>query len=404
MSGPLRVTKGRGTGLNSAAVFEAKQTREEIYQPILGSGEGRMRIAIDASSSAVANRTGVAKYILRLIEYLERQPDDNEYLVYYRLSRWKKRQFFYHPLRETTKVKLLQEPFCVGRGIDVFHGPDARLPGLRRPKLVATVHDVFSLVSDEFAKDEFRKKKIARYRTVAERADRIICVSENTRRDFLRFFSFAEARTCVIGEGVDEQFFRRPKEEVERVKKKFGITSDYLLYVGALSKRKNVLRMFEAFKKAREKFDTELQFVAVGRLTYGKEEISKYIEDTVQDNEIVLTGYVPDEDVPALYSGARLFVFTTLYEGFGLPILEALACGAPVLTSNISAMPEVGGDNVIMADPRDVDDIKEKMLACLQKSCLGNAGEQETDAVGRFSWSRMARETSKTYAEVCGKT
>ncbi len=360
-----------------------------------------MKIAIDASSSAVQKKTGVAKYILRLIEYLEQQDDDNEYVVCYRLSRWKKREFFYRPRRKTTKVRLFQEPFFSCRGIDVFHGPDSRLPNIRGPKLVTTVHDVFSLFFDKYADRGFREKKIARYRDVAERADRIICVSESTRRDFLKFFPMAEPRTCIIGEGVDEQFFPRSKEEIDRIRRKYGIRCDYVLYVGALSMRKNVLRMFEAFQKVRRQWGKDLQFVAVGKLTFGRDEILNYVEHNKDDDEILLPGYVPDEDLAALYSGARLFLFTTLYEGFGLPILEALACGTPVLTSNVTSMPEVGGDAVSTADPWDVDDIKQKMLDCLgDPHSAAPRRDGTTKVPPHMSWDRMARDTIRTYAEL----
>ncbi|MBI4831263.1 MAG: glycosyltransferase, partial [Candidatus Lindowbacteria bacterium] len=231
-----------------------------------------MRIAIDASSAAIPQRTGVAKYIHRLIENLEELDEQNEYVVCYRLSRWKRQSHFYQPRKATTKVKLFQEPLGVGRNISVLHGPDARLPRLLRDvKLVVTVHDLFSLVSDEFADERFRRKKIAQYRDISRRADKIICVSESTRGDLVRFFPEAEPKTCVIYEGVDGRFYPRPDEEVKRIREKYGINSEYVLYVGALSKRKNILRMFEAFHLARRETGENLQFVAAGKLTYGKE-------------------------------------------------------------------------------------------------------------------------------------
>ncbi|NQU07474.1 MAG: glycosyltransferase family 4 protein, partial [Candidatus Abyssubacteria bacterium] len=272
-----------------------------------------MRIGIDASSMAVPQKTGVARYVLRLVERLEKLDDENEYVIYYRLSRWKRRKYFYRPTKATTRVKLFQEPFFAGRGIDVFHGPDARLPKIRgpracAPKLVATVHDLFSLVSEEFADDKFRKKKIARYKDIAERADRIVCDSESTRRDFTRFFPEAESKTCVIYPGVDDRFSPRGEAEIEGVRRKYGIGPEYILYVGSLSKRKNILRMFEAFREVRRQRGGDIQFVAAGRLTHGKEEILSYLKDNRCDGRILLPGYVPDEDLPALYSGARLFL------------------------------------------------------------------------------------------------
>ena len=365
-----------------------------------------MRIAIDASSAAVQQKTGVGKYIQRLIERLEELDDENEYVIYCRLSRWKRRRYFYRPTKATTKVKLFQEPFFTGRGIDVFHGLDARLPKIRGPrargpKLVATVHDLFSLVSEEFADDKFRRKKIARYGDIAEKADRIICDSESTRRDFTRFFPETESKTCVIYPGVDDRFSPRGEAEIEGVRRKYGIQSDYVLYVGELSKRKNILRMFEAFREVRRQRGGDIQFVAAGRLTHGKEEILSYLKDNRCDGHILLTGYVPDEDLPALYSGARLFLFTTLYEGFGLPILEALACGAPVISSNTSSSAEIGRGVAALVDPLSVEEI----AAALSRVLEGHGGVEDNEAgpdLLKRRWSDVARDVLSIYDELMG--
>lgn len=357
-----------------------------------------MRIAIDASSAAIPQKTGVAKYIQRLIEHVEALDDENEYLIYYRLSRRKRRRHFYQPQRKTTKIKLFQEPFFMGRGLDVFHGPDARLPKIRGPRLVATVHDLFSLVSEEFAEDRFRQKKISRYRDIAKRADRIICDSQSTRQDFIRFFPEAEPKTCVIHMGVDEQFFPRPEEEVERVKRKYGVQSDYILYVGELSRRKNILRMFEAFRHARDQLGENVQFVAAGKLTYGKEEILKYIRDNRCDAQILLPGYIPEEDLPALYSGARLFLFATLYEGFGLPILEALGCGTPVVTSDVSAMPEIGGGLVSEVDPYSENQISSAIGNILgERTPRMSPHDKQLEYVRSFTWEKTVRKTLEVH-------
>ncbi len=357
-----------------------------------------MRIAIDTGSLAIPHKTGVAKYVLRLIEHLEELDDGNEYLTCYRLSRWKKRKHFYRPKKASTKLKLFQEPLFTGRGIDIFHGPDARLPNIRGPKLVATLHDVFSLVSDEFADEKFRKKKIARYADIAERADRIICDSECTRRDFLRFFPEAEERTRVIYLGVDDQLYPRPPEEVERVRRKYGIGRDYIFYVGALSIRKNVLRMFEAFRRTMRQGGGDLQFVAAGRLTYGKERILDYLKESDSEDRILLPGYVPDEDLPALYSGARAFLFVTQYEGFGLPIIEAAACGVPVVTSNVSSSAEIGRGIATLVDPLSVEAISDALVSLLN----GEARVEEVSVpdLTKRTWSDVARDVLSIYDEL----
>jgi glycosyltransferase involved in cell wall biosynthesis len=358
-----------------------------------------MRIAIDASSAAILQKTGIAKYIHRLIENLEKLDNENEYVIFYRLSRWKRREFFYAPWRKTTAIRLFQEPFFAGRGIDVFHGPDARIPRIRGPKLVATVHDVFSLVSEQFADSKFREKKIAQYRDIAARADRIICDSEATRRDFVRFFPKAEPKTRVIYLGVDDQFYPRPEADVRQIKTKYGIASDYILFVGALSIRKNILRMFDAFLLARQRLGANLQFVAAGKLTYGKEQILEYVKEHCCESGILLPGYVGDEDLPALYSGARLFFFTTFYEGFGLPILEALACGAPVLTSTNSAMSEIAPGATRLADPLSTEGMAEEIVSMLSQGDAGGHKKPNIAARPAPTWKEMAERILAVYHE-----
>jgi alpha-1,3-rhamnosyl/mannosyltransferase len=358
-----------------------------------------MRIAIDASSAAASQKTGVAKYISRLIEHLEKLGDDNEYSIYYRVSRWKKRAYFYRPIKETTRVRLFQEPLISGKKIDVFHGPDARIPRLRGPKLVATVNDLFSLVTDEFADARFRRKKIARYTDIAQRADRIICISESTRRDFIRFFPASEAKTLVIPQGVDEEFYPRPQSEVDRIKTRYGIASDYILYVGSISKRKNLIRMCDAFRRVSENGRQDLSFAIAGKATYGREEIMKHVSASGCAGRIRLIGYVPDEDLPALYSGARLLLFATLYEGFGVPIIEALACGAPVVTSNVSSMNEIMPEMTCRVDPNSVAEIAEGVVATLKR------GDEAKNGLGRecvvragYTWQAVAGKTLATYS------
>lgn len=359
-----------------------------------------MKIAIDASSSAVPQKTGVAKYIQRLLENLERIDNNNEYLICYRLSRWKRREHFYKPQNRNVKVKLFQEPFFFGRGIDVFHGPDVRLPHVRGPRLIATVHDVFSLIFDEYADEEFRKKKIAAYKDVADRVDRILFDSEATRDDFIRFYPQSESKARVINLAVDDTFLPQPAEEVERVKKKYGIRSEYILYVGTISLRKNFPRMFEAFMLAQPQIPSGIQFVAAGKLTYGKDEILRYIEDNRCGSSIHLPGYIDQDDLPALYTGARMLLFTTLYEGFGMPILEALSCGIPVVTSNSSSMDEIAAQATTRVDCTDVDAIATAIVEGLNKSPQTLIPKADLDKLlSHYRWTRTAQQTLKAYVE-----
>jgi glycosyltransferase involved in cell wall biosynthesis len=263
---------------------------------------------------------------------------------------------------------------------------------------VATVHDVFSLVSDEFADERFRKKKIARYTDIAKRADIIICDSNSTRNDFLKHFPQAEPKIRVVYLGVDDKFSPQPSEEVQRVRRKYGIETDYVFYVGALSIRKNLLRMFEAFLHAREQLGGNLQFLAAGRLTYGKDQIVDFVRGRRCDGKILTPGYVAEEDLPALYSGAKAFLFATQYEGFGLPILEAAACGVPVVTSNLSSTAEIGEGIALLADPLSVEDIADALLEAIDSGSTVSGGPNAE--LPKRKWTDMAHDVLSIYDEL----
>jgi len=354
-----------------------------------------VRIAIDATSAAVPHRTGIARYIQSLIEHLKEIDQENEYWVCYRLSRLKEFRHLYRPAAKNARVRFFQEPFPPGRGIDVFHGPDARLPRLSGPRMVATVHDLLVLLSEGFAGEKFRNTKIARYRDIARRAHRIVCVSESTRRDFLRFFPEAEPRICVIPEGVDSRFSPRAAPEVSRVRKKYDMGPDYVLYVGDLSRRKNVVRMIEAFRQAMRAVGGGVQFVLAGKLCLGDEEVVECVRSNRGDDRIRFLGYVADEDLPALYSGARLFFFTTLYEGFGLPILEALACGTPVLTSNVSASAEIAAEVTRKVNPLSPEEMAAALVDLLGRSDTAADKAARQEAARRYGWRLMAERMLK---------
>lgn len=361
-----------------------------------GWGKEPVRIAIDATSAAVAHPTGIARYIHRLIEHLEQIDCENEYWLCYRLSRLRAFRRFYRPGRQNVRIRIFQEPFSPGRGMDVFHGPDARLPGFSGPRMVATVHDLLVLLSEGFAGEKFRRATVGRYRDIAGRACRIVCVSESTRRDFLRFFPEAEPRTCVIPEGVDSRFSPRAAAEVSRVRQKYDIGPDYVLYVGDLSRRKNVVRMIEAFRRAMWAFGGSLQFVLAGKLCGGDEEVVECVRSKNRgDGRIRFLGYVADEDLPALYSGARLFFFATLHEGFGLPILEALACGTSVLTSNVSASAEIAAEVTRKVNPLSLEEMAAALVDLLARPDTAEDKAARQEAASRYGWRLMAERMLK---------
>lgn len=365
-----------------------------------------MRIALDVSSAARPEATGVAMYIRRMVEAFGRVGKDHQITLVNRLSRWKNRGSIVRPPTPAIRAKWIQEPFhpFFGRKIDVFHGMDARLPGpWMKAKLVVTIHDVFSaLQSKEFATEDFRKLKAKRYQDIVDRADRIIVVSEACKKDVLKTLEPDPDRVRVVYEAAGPEFHAKPEREIEIVREAYGLDRPYLLYIGTINKRKNLPTMIQAFMRAHEKLNAAPALVIAGRIGYGGDDIRRAINDAGGADHVRLIGYVPDEDVPALFSGARGLLFATLYEGFGIPAVEAMACGCPVIGGNRGSVPEIVNDAGLLADPTDVEDIATQIrrLFCDQDlhdtlTARGLLRAQD------FSWDIAAEQCLKIYEELC---
>ncbi|MGD0089345.1 MAG: glycosyltransferase family 1 protein [Planctomycetota bacterium] len=366
-----------------------------------------MHIALDVSSAARPEATGVAMYIRRLVAAFARVGGQHGFALVRRASRLK--NIFHKPALPgpNFRHKLLcggLHPFFA-RSINVFHGLDARLPGawLKSPT-VATIHDVFSVLqSQEFATAEFREMKARRYRELVRRADRIICVSEAGRRDVLETLQPDPRKLRVVYEAGGEGFAPRPADEVQAVRAKYGLDRPYFIFVGSMNKRKNVAGMIEAFALARARTNKDLLFALAGRSGYGGAEIQAAIARSRCADALKPLGYVPDGDLAALYSGAQALLFATWYEGFGIPALEAFACGCPVLGSTTGSLPEIMGGAGLLADPQAVDSIAaqiEKLAedAALRSACI----EKGLRRAREFSWDKAARECLAIYQELSG--
>ena len=208
-----------------------------------------MRIALDCSSAATTDGTGIAVYIRNLARIYASAPPGEEYVVCWRLSRHRRRHALLADL-PTRHRRVVWQPLLgpVGGGrLDLFHGLDVRVPVLRRTPVIATVHDVFSVVSDEFAKPKFRKKKIAQYRRTIERARAIVCDSECTARDLRTHLDAPDEKLVVVPLGVSEAFTPEAAANIDRVREFVPVPELYLLFVGRMDRRKNVVRLVRAF-------------------------------------------------------------------------------------------------------------------------------------------------------------
>jgi glycosyltransferase involved in cell wall biosynthesis len=293
----------------------------------------------------------------------------------------------WHRLRLPLPVELITGP------LDLFYSPDFVLPPTRRAtRTLLTVHDLsFLHYPEAFVPTLRRYLERVVPRSVA-RADHVLADSEATRADLIAHLGTAPEKVDVLYSGVDPRFGPESKAgERERLEKRYGVGDQpYILSVGTVQPRKNYTRLIRAFASLR----AEAQLLIAG----GKGWLYEEIFAEAEEHEAVrLLGFVEDEDLPALYRNAALFAFPSLYEGFGLPVLEAMACGTPVVCSDASSLPEVAGNAALLVDPLDIDVLTEAMARVLGDADLRQAmiarGLQQA---ARFTWERAARQLLDT--------
>jgi anaerobic magnesium-protoporphyrin IX monomethyl ester cyclase len=283
--------------------------------------------------------------------------------------------------------------------LDLFHYTDHALSLFQNTqKVIITVHDIAYIRFPNLMNKsrQIYKKRILKISI--ENADIIVTDSFSTRRDIIEYYGANEKKIKVVHLGVESRF--RPISNVEEYRLKNKLPSKMILNVGTLEPRKNVVTLIRAFKKLREKGCKDHKLVIAGEKGWLYKQIFKEVEQSNLEKEIMFLGVVGDEDLPMLYNCADIFVYPSLYEGFGLPPLEAMACGIPVITSNTSSLPEVIGDAGIMVDPTDVNLLSENMYTLLKDKELWN----RMSSMGRersklFSWEKAARKILKIYED-----
>jgi glycosyltransferase involved in cell wall biosynthesis len=292
-------------------------------------------------------------------------------------------------------------PFQVARlDVDVYHSPNYILPAALRCPMVVTVHDTAFL---DASLHRLRSHLYLRTLTAiaAAKADRVICVSQHTFDDFVAHFPKAADRARLITEGVNPAFAPRDADAVAEFRNRHDLPERYILFVGTFEPRKNLSRLVSAFEKAVAATGAPDHLVLCGGSGWKNDDVFARINESPVRDRIRVLGYIDDADLAAAYSGCSVFVYPSILEGFGLPPLEAMACGAPVVTSNVSALPETVGDAALTVDPLSVDEIADGMVQVLSdeevRRRLVRAG---LDRAAALSWDSVAEQTLAVYEEV----
>ncbi|MBI4789923.1 MAG: glycosyltransferase family 4 protein [Chloroflexi bacterium] len=370
----------------------------------------QLKIGIDFTSAA-RERAGIGRYARELVRALARRDRLNEYLLFVPRDAhddllrfgWPANFSIKHaPLTERVlaalwhraRVPLPVEAF-VG-AVDVFYSPDFLLPPTWARKTIVTVHDLSYVRMPECFPDVLKRYLNRSVPRAVRRADLVLADAASTQRDLEDIYRLPSEKIKVLYSGVDARFCPEiPEAEKTRVREKYKLVAPYLLSVGTLQPRKNYARLIQAFSRLSnfELPTSNFQLVIVGSKGWMFDEVFQTVERLGLQDRVLFPDFVSDDDLPALFAMATLFVYPSLYEGFGLPVAEAMACGVPVVCSNASSLPEVAGDAALYFDPRDVEAMADAMRRALgSESLRDDLRAKGLARVKRFTWEKAAGE------------
>ena len=370
-----------------------------------------MRIGVDYTA-AIRQKAGIGRYTREIIKHLAQIDNANTYVL---IAPEPVPKPSFPPNFEMVKLPLsdrmmtiiwqrLRIPLWVELftgSLDIFHSPDFVLPPVKAARTILTVHDLSFLRLPWSSAPRLRAYLSKAVPRSAKRADFILADSENTRQDVIELLGVPSDKVEVLYAGVDERF--KPTEDYAGISAKYRLPERFILSLGTLEPRKNYERLIEAFALLKEKMGPKdlTKLVIVGQKGWLYEGIFAAVEKWALQEEVLFPGYVADEDLPALYSAAALFVYPSLYEGFGLPPLEAMACGTPVVASNAPCLPEVLGDAALLVSPYDVEAIASAMeKALFDEELRLQLRERGLQRARLFTWEKSARKLLEIYKRV----
>ena len=373
-----------------------------------------MRIGIDYTSAA-RQGAGIGRFTRELIRRAMALDADNEYRLLvagrdpippaHLPPLDNRRTLTQTPISERNLVRLwhrlripLPVELALGR-LDIFHSPDFVLPPVARAAKILTIHDLSFLRVPECADPRLRWYLGQVVPRSVRRADYLLADSESTRRDLIELLHVPPDRAQVIYGGVDASF--APVEDaaaLQTIRDRYASGRPFVLAVGTLEPRKNYPTLIRAFARAREHARLPHVLVIVGKKGWVYEPIFAAVEELGLKDTVLFPGFVPDAELPAMYSAADLLATPSFYEGFGLPPLEAMACGTPVIVSDVSSLPEVVGEAGLRIDPGDADALADAILRLVEDSALRESLRKAGFAQARkFTWDKAARELLAVY-------
>jgi glycosyltransferase involved in cell wall biosynthesis len=291
--------------------------------------------------------------------------------------------------------------YCSRASLALFHGTNFDLPAWARCPTVLTIHDLSLLLYPETHEKHLVRRARVKLPLMARKASAIITPSKAVKAEVSQHLGIGSDKIFAIPEAARAAFYPAPRSESDPVCQRLGIENDFILFVGTVEPRKNLLNLARAFGELLQSSSLRTQLVVAGKEGWLSDELTTYLGESEIKERVLFTGHLSDDDLRALYSSCLVFVYPSLYEGFGLPLLEAMACGAPVITSKVPSIIETVGDVARLISPTDLDDLAQGL-----KSLLGDANERAhrsaagIDHAKKFSWAQTAAATLDVYTRV----
>lgn len=364
---------------------------------------------IDGYEANVPQRLGSSQVAFELLKNFEKLDHKNEYTLLLpapplgdlpkeRVG-WKYK--ILRPKKLWTQIALPLALYTSKQKPDVFYSPTHYIPRFSPVKRIVTIFDLsFIHFPESFLKKDLWQL-ISWTKFSAQNANHIITISNSSKKDIIEQYSVDKDKISVAYPGVDKNIFHpiENKMKIKKIAKKYGTYDNYIIYIGTLQPKKNLVRLFEAISRI-----DGLNLVVVGKSSgegregWKYEDILGYPAKLDIKERVIFTGFIPQEDLPYLLSGSNAFILPSLWEGFGIPVLEAMACGVPVLTSNVSSLPEVAGDAGLTFDPYSIDQIEQAIRIVLaDKKLRQKLSKAALSRSQKFSWDKMAKTVLKVF-------
>lgn len=378
-----------------------------------------MKIVFDAR--LVQNHlTGIGRYVVELLQALTTEGKDHNYVIW--INDMLDKEHTLYKLGETEHNVTIKTKDIATMGVsqqvflakhlrldqpDIYHYPHYDMPYVPKIKSIATVHDLKYLLYPhffpEFSKLKKTYTKVMMKRTLLK-SERVIAVSNSTKNDLIKVFGKQyENKINVILEAAEDRYEKQISDHILwEVKERYQLPDDFIFFLGEKRPHKNIIGLIRAFEMVcrNPRLDNFRLVISGNQYKEYNEIIDTNVSENIRD-KILFTGYVEDQDLPCLYTLAKLFVLPSYYEGFGIPLLEAMSCGTPVITSNISSMPEITGNAALLVNPNHPNDIAEAITKILtDKELYLSLQEKARQRASMFSWKTTARQTLKLYESV----